>query len=265
MRKFYLYQLAIFSLLCFSAAASAQPQHQSDTTLLSESIDGDYLVRRYKIERSGDEAQYTLHYSIDASRLNTLTASNADEMTQIEDFLDKLRRDTTINLSHIEIVGYASPDGSAAANEALALSRAQKFRALLDSRFALASDYMVKVRAEVEPWSACDKAVESSAIDNKPAVLQVLNSEASASVKEQQLKRMPQAWNILRTKILPPMRRVDMVAYYSTDAFVEVRTLINKPSREVAQAPKRACRCWAEVVDENIGIIIDMYPEGVNY
>ena len=266
MRKIYLYQLAILSMFCFcSAVASAQEQQQSDTILLSESVDGDYLVRRYKIERSGDEAQYTLHYSIDASRLNALTTANAEEMTRIEDFLNRLRSDTTINLSHIEIVGYASPDGAATANEALALSRAQKFRALLDSSFDITPDYKIKVRAEVEPWTACDEAVESSSIDNKEAVLQVLNSEATDSAKEQQLKRMPQAWNILRTKILPPMRRVDMVAYYSTDAFVEVRTLISKPSNDVAQAPKKACCCWAEVVDENIGIIIDMYPEGVNY
>ena len=75
-------------MFCFcSAVASAQEQQQSDTILLSESVDGDYLVRRYKIERSGDETQYTLHYSIDASRLNALTTANAEEMARIEDCL----------------------------------------------------------------------------------------------------------------------------------------------------------------------------------
>lgn len=253
-------------MLClFSVEAVGQIQPECDTTLLSERVEGDYLVRRYKIERSGDEAQYTLHYRIDASQLNQLNEANAEQLMSLEEFLTKLRSDTTINISHIEVVGYASPDGSEAANEALALSRAQKFRALLENRYSLASDYVVKVRADVEPWQACDKAVEGSSLENKQAVLNLLNSSQTPSAKEQQLKRMPEVWSLFRTAILPPMRRVEMVAYYSTDAYVEVRTLLNKPRADATPQLRRCCPCRAIVVDESIGIIVDMQPEGYNY
>ena len=142
----------------------------------------------------------------------------------------------------------------------LALERAQKFRSLLDSRYGLSPMYTVRVEADVEKWQACDAAIRSSSLGDKQQVLDILDSSVSESAKEQQLKRLPSAWNVLRSQILPSMRRVDMKIFYDVDAVVEVRTLIEKPRPKpttVAQRPNRP----PFKDDMSLGVIVDMNHE----
>lgn len=257
-----LYTTIIFCLALglTSLFAEELQQPQSDTVLLSQVEEGDYLVRRYLVRHSGDEARYTLKYSISASRLTNLIAGNAEELAELDKFMNGLKQDTSIHVQRIEIVGYASPDGNARSNETLALSRAQKFRNMLDSRFNASTHYKVQLSSAVEPWKACDGGVESSAIADKQKVLDLINSSAAALTIESQLKSMPAVWSVFRTSILPALRRVDMTVYYNTDTIFELRTLIEKPDPQPALQPQRRCSCPVIVEDEMIGIIVDMNP-----
>lgn len=230
-----------------------------DTTMISEWVDGNYLVRRYLVRHSDDEAPYTLRYTVAASRLSDLTANNATELADVDQMMEKLRRDTSLHVRRIEITGYASPDGNPVSNEALAMSRAQKFRTLLDERYGLVANYVVRVNSDAEHWDDCDAAVENSSIEDKQRVLTILDSSASEASKEQQLKQMPAVWSLFRSQILPPMRRVEMVIYYDEDDIYEVRTLIEKPKPAPKPKPEqRKPRAQTFKDDESIGIIVDM-------
>lgn len=231
---------------------------QADTTLLSEWVDGAYLVRRYRIAER-EPMLYTLKYAISVSKLNTLLAGNMEEIEALDKMMADIKADTMMHVQSIDITGFASPDGNAMRNEALALERAQKFRAMLESRYALLSDYDVRVMADAEQWDNCNAAVLNSPIENKQMVLNILDSPATEVAKEQSLKQMPEVWGIFREQILPPMRRVEMVVNYAKDMVVEVRTLINKPQPQPQRVEqRRGCPCEGIVVDETIGIIIDL-------
>ena len=264
MKKFY---APLIMLLACSVAPVARGQQQNmpqDSTLLSESVEGNYLVKRYIIRNSSDEAAYNLTYSIAASKLPSLTVGNVAEQVELDELMTKIKSDSLMRISHIVITGYASPDGNATSNEALAMSRAQEFRTLIDSRYGLSSSYDIQIKADAEPWSACDQAVSNSSINDKSKVLTILNSSESASHKEQQLKAMPEVWRTFRTQILPPMRRVEMKIYYDIDSVVEVRTLIEKP-KPASKPAKQQCRCVGFVDDQTIGIIVDMSEEDTMY
>ena len=261
MKKIY---SLLVSLLMVAAvnelnAADRMLKQQSDTTLLSEWVDGEYLVRRYKIDSSNDEAQYTLKYSISASKLNSLLSTNAAELADLDKMMAELKSDANMHIKYIDITGYASPDGNAMSNEALALSRAQQFRSMLESRYAVLSNYKVNVMANAEQWDDCDDAVLDSSISDKEAVMNVLNSATTEKAKELRLKQMPQAWSVFRTQILPSMRRVEMVVYYNMDREVEVRTLVEKPKPAPKPQPQRkCCPCNGMIIDETVGIIVDL-------
>lgn len=268
MKKIYaLFVTIIIASAAYDAQAEQQMRvQQSDTTLLSEWVDGDYLVRRYKIDGQDDEAQYTLKYSVSASKLNSLMSGNEMELSDLDKMMAELKSDENMHVKRIEITGYASPDGNATSNEALALSRAQKFRSMLESRYAAVSDYVIRVMSDAEQWDNCDEAVLNSSISNKSAVLDILNSATSEAAKEQRLKQMPQVWSVFRTQILPPMRRVEMVIYYNTDRVVEVRTLVEKPKPAPKAQPQRmVCPCQGVQIDEAIGIIVDLSDPNAIY
>ncbi len=247
--------------------AEAQTQQHiapSDSTLLSETVEGNYLVRRYKITSHDDEAQFSLKYSIDASKLPSLSKGNATEMEELDDMMARIKQNPEMKISRIEITGYASPDGNAASNERLALSRAEQFRSIVESRYTLGADD-IQVKADAEQWQACDTAIKDSSLADKEKVLAILNSPIAEASKEQQLKAIPSAWSVMRQQILPPMRRVEMAVYYTTDRIVEVRTLIEKPKPQPApQVAQRVCPCQGFVDDETIGIVVDMSdPYGI--
>lgn len=261
MKKFILFLVLGFVAFDTSAQSQAQVSDQTDNKeLISEWIDGNYLVRRYKIKPVGQQSQYDMHYTISASKLSDLTKGNATEIADIDKMMASLKNDTTKHVQRVEIKGYASPDGNLKSNEALALRRAEQFREWLDARYALAAKFNVQLSSEAEPWSACDKAVESSSMSDKSGVLAILNSSIGESQKEQKLKAIPQVWSVFRNQILPAMRRVDMTIYYNADSYVEVRTLIEKPAPQPQQevASKRCCCDGMVVEDEIIGIIVDM-------
>ena len=126
MKTLYLAIISIFTFGLNSLLADELPKPQGDTILLSESEQGDYLVRRYLVRHSDDEARYSLKYSISATRLNSLIAGNAEELAELDKFMAEIQQDTSIHLQRNEIVGYASPDGNARNNETLALSRGKR-------------------------------------------------------------------------------------------------------------------------------------------
>ena len=257
MKRFFS-TLMILALTTTLSYAQEQNKEQ-DSTLISERTEGNYLIRQYKISGKNDEAQYTLKYSISASKLPSLTSGNIDEMVELDEMIAKLKQDSSMHVARIEITGYASPDGNAASNEKLAMSRAEQFRTMLEERYGLPSTYNVQIKADAEQWSACDKAVSDSSLDDKAKVLNILNSSATEASKEQQLKAIPKAWSMFRSQILPAMRRVEMTVYYNTDRIVEVRTFIEKPKPQPApQVAKRRCPCEGFVDDMTIGIIVDM-------
>lgn len=265
MKQFFFSLVIPLALGLASHRAEAQTHiAPSDSTLLSETVEGNYLVRRYKITSHDDEAQFSLKYSIDASKLPALTTGNATEMTDLDEMMARIKQNPEMKISRIEITGYASPDGNPTSNERLALSRAEQFRSIVESRYALPASN-IQIKADAEQWQACDAAVKDSSIADKEKVLAILNSPVAESSKEQQLKAIPAAWSVMRQQILPPMRRVEMAVYYTTDRIVEVRTLIEKPKPQPApQVVQRVCPCEGFVDDETIGIVVDMSdPDGV--
>ena len=91
--------------LVFAAAAYANTGEsasiQKTDTTLSEKIEGNYLVRRYKVIRDNDDAQYSLKYSVAASNLSALTGGNATELADLDRFIEGLKRDTSLHVRRI--------------------------------------------------------------------------------------------------------------------------------------------------------------------
>ena len=69
--------------MCAAAGATAQtksavPAPAADTVLLSETADGDYIVRRFIVKSRGD-ADYSIRYQINLATLNAALNGNPQE------------------------------------------------------------------------------------------------------------------------------------------------------------------------------------------
>lgn len=201
-----------------AAAAYAQPHHdgkcasscnKADTLLLSEHTEGNYIVRKYSIRRQCAN-EYTMHYRISRAQFNDTFDNNANEISALTDFVDRMAKDRDIQIVAATITGYSSPDGPCKFNHALAEKRAADFETFLRGKYQMPSQCRLATHAVAEPWKACIPLVESCPIPNKQAVLEILRSDASEAEKEHKLKHLPDAWNYLKQHILPEMRCVEL-------------------------------------------------------
>ena len=248
--------IALSVAMCAVAGATAQngtPSSVStpDTVLLSETVDGDYRVRRFQI-RSTDDVDYSIRYRISAATLNAALAGNTAALNELNGFVDGLMQDTLKKVSRIVITGYASPDGPVSYNKELAAQRAADFRNYVDRKYNLSKRYAVTVTSEADDWKMTHAAIAASTVPERASVLQIVDGSQAPMAKEQALKRLPGVWNYLAREILPPMRRVEVMIGYDTSRIVEERTLIPRP----APAPQQDDYV---VVEEDVsGVIVEM-------
>ena len=228
--------------------------------LLSETTDGDYLVRRYMIHNSGDSG-YTVRYQINLAKLAPALDNNTHQLDRLGSFVDQLMRDTLMHIKAVTVTGYSSPDGPVAFNEALANKRARDFKQYLDRQYNFSSHYDVALRAVAEDWEMCRALVVQSDIPNKQSVLDVIDSSRAIEAKEQALKQLPASWNYMKQHILPPLRRVELSIDYGGGDIVEVRTRIPRPEPVaivVEEQTMPCCDCCC-VVDEAVsGMLVEL-------
>lgn len=234
--------------------AAATPQ--ADTVVLSETTDGDYLVRRFIVRRQ-DDSDYSVRYQINLARLSSSFDDNSRELDALNGFVENLMRDSLMHVRSVVITGYSSPDGPLPYNEKLAADRARDFRDYLDGKYDFSRKFDVQVRSVAEDWEMCRALVAKSSVPDKQQVLSILDGARSDNAKEAALKKLPAAWQYMRRNILPPLRRVELEIVYGEGRVVEQRTMIRKPEPPCPPAPA----CPYEVIDETITGIIFAMPE----
>ena len=128
-------------------------------------------------------------------------------MKDMKSFAKNTEKDTTITLKGVEIVGYASPDGPEDNNENLAKNRqAAAEKALKGSvKGTFTSNYMA------EDWDGFRQLMESSSIQDKDAILNVLSQYSDPVVREAEIKKMGVVYQEIADKILPQLRRSKIV------------------------------------------------------
>ena len=189
---------------------------------VAEWRDGDYVVRRYVIV--GDKPQsdsYEIHYAVNSAIADD-SGENSDALVSIDRFFEGLRSDSLRHVVGIAIKGYASPDGTVAFNSDLARRRAQQLSAMLAERYALKGGDIV-ITSHVEPWSATTDAIEHSDLDNRGAIVQIVNANEAPMVVDGRLKRDGAAWRYLTSDVLPDMRRAVVTVSYTEDRIIDDR------------------------------------------
>ena len=264
--------------MCAAAGASAQtgsaaPASAPDSVLLSESTDGNYLVRKYIVNRVDDNG-YSIRYQINMSRLVSTLADNSQELSDLNGFVESVMNDTLMRVKSVQITGYSSPDGPVKFNETLARNRAADFRNYVDRKYGFSKKYKVSVSSVAEDWEMCRALVDRSNMADRQAVLRVIDGGGAPEAKEQELKAMPAAWEYMKEHNLPPLRRVEMTVNYDAASIVELRTMMRRPEPQPEPEPqceqpqRNDCEEYVpcEVIDESItGIIVEMPDPNVDF
>ncbi len=230
-------------LLALSVAMVATAQNDTscsaskptpDAKLISKSQEGDFMVCRYLVQdHNSTNDEFSVRYKINLSKLISTYDRNAEELKGLNNFVSEITRDTLKKVKSVMVTGYASPDGPAALNERLSMARAADFKEYINTNYQMGK-YPNTVEAVALPWSAASGLIEESSVPQKSAVLELVNSDQSATAVESKLRKMTSSWDYMKVNILPPMRCVELVVKYNSWRVVETRERVNQQGEPVA-------------------------------
>ena len=139
----------------------------------------------------------------------------------VTEFVEMLRRINAdregLNIKNVEVLAYASPDGSVDFNDRLASKRQDVSKDYVNKQLKstkVSTDVTAKYTAE--DWDGFQQLVAASNIQDKDVILRVLSMYQDPEERETQIRNMSAGFRELADGILPELRRSRMIINYET-------------------------------------------------
>jgi hypothetical protein len=148
-----------------------------------------------------------IYFELQDATLEPTFATN-DQMMQHIDAAFDAQASKMSNITAINIIGTASPDGPYEENAALAHNRAMALANYLATTHSIPLD-MINVGYLPEDWEGVRSWLATSTISNRDELLAIINGSADADQKDELLHtKYPAEYEILLTECYPNLRRV---------------------------------------------------------
>ncbi len=155
-----------------------------------------------------------IHYQINQADLRN-SEIKAEDIALLKEYIKGVSVDPERQLKGVEVSSYASPDGSMKINEPLSKKRgvtADKFikKEFTKIEVAKAQGFFDE-KTTPEDWDGFKTEVEKSSIADKELILRVLSMYSDPDVRDKEIKNMSEAFEVLKTDVLPKLRRSKMM------------------------------------------------------
>jgi tetratricopeptide (TPR) repeat protein len=153
-----------------------------------------------------------IKYLINRAEIRS-TELKKDEVKNLNAFVKEAAKNPKISLKGIELSSYASPDGSVDLNTKLADSREKSASKFIKDELKKGkveqakTDSFFSMLRTPEDWDGFKSLMEKSDIKDKELILRVLSMYSDADVREKEIKNISQAYDEIKEKILPELRR----------------------------------------------------------
>lgn len=193
--------------------------------------------------------------------------NNAVELAKIIASIDTVKNDPDCTVSSVSLKGYASPEGSYANNSRLAQGRTRTLSDYVKARYDFPAS-VVTTSFEPEDWQGLRKWLEASSIENKDAILAVVDSDLAPDAKDLKIKQsFPKQYAILLKDVYPGLRHSDYRIEYVIRSFTDpeeikrlVKTAPQKLSLEEFFIAANATEAGSEEYYEIFETAVRMYP-----
>ncbi len=151
-----------------------------------------------------------IHYDINRADINSKELK-AEDIALLKAYIKSVSADSSRQLKSTEISSYASPDGPMKINTPLSEKRGTTADKFIKKEFvkinAAKAEGFYNEKTTPEDWDGFKSEVEKSTMQDKDLILRVLSMYSDPEVREKEIKNMSAAFAILKTDILPKLRR----------------------------------------------------------
>ena len=210
-----------------------------------------------------------IDYVVNRTEINADYRRNPAELAKIAESVDKVRGDEDLTITSVAVKGFASPEGPYANNERLAQGRTQSLMEYVRKLYKFPASVKFHTSWEAEDWAGLRAKVEESHLENKDAILAVIDSKLEPDARDQKLRRdFPTQYRWLLDFVYPSLRHSDYRIDYTVRDYKDVAEIL----RVMHEAPGKlslsefftaanSLEPGTEEFNEVFDIAVRMYPD----
>ena len=159
-----------------------------------------------------------LSFAVGKSQLIPDFQNNQFELSKIHAVIDSVSANKYAKMTAVELVGYASIEGSSASNLRLSLARAEAVRRFLQIAYPRIPSAIIRAQAGGEDWKGLQALTQQMSLDE---VSSILNLPITESAKKSRLQSLASGsvYRMLSREVFPQLRRVDYSVRFTVQAF----------------------------------------------
>ena len=192
---------------------------------------------------------------------------NTRELAKITKTIDLVRDDKNVEITGVNIHGFASPDGPYANNERLARERAASLKNYVSHLYTI-DNKLFSSNSTPEDWDGFRHKVQQSQLANKEEILKISKSNLAPDDKDKRIRQLyPQDYAVIMSDIYPRLRHSDYTVSYTVRPFSveEAKQILRTRPQQlslqemflVAQTMEEGSAEFNEVFD----IAVRMFPD----
>ena len=144
---------------------------------------------------------------------------NPRELAKIMKTIDVVREDKNVEITGINIHGFASPDGPYANNERLARERAASLKNYVANLYPINAK-LFSSNSTPEDWDGFRRKVQQSNLANKEEIIKISNSSLAPDDKDKRIRQLyPHDYAVIMSDIYPRLRHSDYTVSYTVRPF----------------------------------------------
>ena len=149
-----------------------------------------YVEPKVEVVKSREiQAECFLDFEVNKINIRPEYMNNPRELAKIRVMIDDLKLDTSIKVNRLDIIGYASPEGTLATNKRLSEGRAMALRDYLASRYDFPRN-QYHIIFGGENWDGLIDALETLDMDYKNEVLDIIQDIPIEKGRETKLMQL---------------------------------------------------------------------------
>lgn len=175
----------------------------------------DYEPYTQSMALSADPRNVFLYFDVNVTKMDRSYIKNDLLMDSIMHIIGEAIKDSTIRISHIRIVGFASFDGKQRYNEQLAGSRAQTIKEYMQSLYPL-QDSIFDVCNGGESWAELQYQLQSIDYPGHKEVMHIIATEPDPDKREVLIKRLNKGatYRYMRDELKHILRNLGCITVY---------------------------------------------------
>ena len=142
-----------------------------------------------EIKQRDIQAECFLDFEVNKVNIRPEYMNNPQELAKIRKMIDELKSDPNVKVNRLDIIGYASPEGTLAANKRLSEGRAMALRDYLAYRYDFPRNQYYIVFGG-ENWDGLEKALETIELEYKDEVLDIIRNIPIEKGRETKLMQL---------------------------------------------------------------------------